>query len=250
MKDSLYKKIFYTIIAVILIFIIYSVFAAIKNNDLIYPSLFNIFNCIYKEITNLKNIGIILLIIPKVLLVVFISLFISLLIGLIYYILPNSIYFFRPFINILKVAPFAAIAVYIIMAVSRNIAPSILCYLVCFPLMAEGVINAIDNVDETLKDDLKLLDNGNMNKFIHGYVPLIMPTIIMAFLQSFGLGLKSMIMGEYLCSTNNSIGGILYNYKSALAYNYILAWLIIIVIVVSIIDLIIRLIGKKVLKYT
>lgn len=249
MKDSLYKKIIFTLLAILIIFSIWGIFAKIKDNDMIYPTLQNIFECIFEELGKWENIKIILLIIPKVLLVVLISLGISLLLGLLYYLLPSSIYFFRPFINILKVAPFAAIAVYIIMAVSRKIASNILSFLVVFPIMIEGVISSIDNVDKSLKDDLKLLNNGELNKFFNGYVPLIMPGIIVSFLQSFGLGLKSMIMGEYLCSTNNSLGGILYSYKSVPAYDYILAWVIIIVVVVALIDLLIRVIGKKVLKY-
>ena len=248
MKTSSIKRITFVFVTVFTIFLIWELISLSKNNEIIYPSIFTIFERIFSELKNLKNIGIILLIIPKVLLVVLISALIAILIGYLYYLLPSSIYFIRPLIVILKVAPFASIAVYVIMAVSRASAPYVLTFFVSLPIIMEGLISSVDNIDRGIKDDLELLNVSKFRKYLSVVFPLIINNFITTILQVFGLGIKTMIMGEYLCSKDNTIGGILYAYKSSLGYDYILAWLIIIVFVCSIIDLIIRLINKRINK--
>ena len=250
MKISSIKKYIYSLITIIIIFVIWQLIASIKDNEMIYPSLVVIFKRIFDIFKDYHNILTILLVIPKVLLVIIISFLISIIIGYLYYLIPASFNFIRPILTILKVAPFAAIAVYIIMAVNRNTAPYILTLFVSLPIMMESVISSIDNLGKEIKDDISMLNISVTRKFFSGIFPICLPFIILSFLQSFGLGIKTMIMGEYLCSKTNSIGGILYDHKSATNYDYILAWLIILVILTSIIDLIISYIGKRITNKT
>jgi ABC-type nitrate/sulfonate/bicarbonate transport system permease component len=111
--------------------------------------------------------------------------------------------------------------------------------------MIEGIIGAIDNIDKAIIDDLKMLDINTFKKFIQVYIPLCVPFIVTTFLQSFGLGLKVMIMSEYMNQVENTIGGTLVNLKGNLeGYGPLLAWLIIIIVIVAIGDMLVKLISK------
>ena len=57
-----------------------------------------------------------------------------------------------------------------------------------------------------------------------------------------------MLMSEYICQSNSSLGEIIYNYKQNLDFPHLLALLLLIVIIVSLIELMINLISKKLIK--
>ena len=122
-----------------------------------------------------------------------------------------------------------------------------MCFFVIFPIVLEGFLTSIDRVDKSIKDDLQLLPIPLFRKFFSGFIPICMPYIVMSVLQSFGLGIKTMIMAEYLCNIEGSIGEVVYNIKYTMDFDVLLAWLVVIVIFVCIIDVIIRYISKKII---
>ena len=247
MRHSIYlKKYIYSILTIILLFVIWQVIASIKDVELIYPSLGTIFKRISETLSTWDSVSAILLTFVKVLISVLICLIISFIITFLYYLIPSSTYIIRPIVTIMKVAPFAAIAVYLFLAISSTAAPYILTSFVVLPIMIESFISGVDNLNKEIDDDLKTLDISKFRKFFVGIVPILFPTIIMSLLSSFGLGFKTMIMGEYICSTNHSIGGYIYDYKSSTSYDYILAWVVILVFLIGLIDLLIRFMGNKI----
>ena len=149
----------------------------------------------------------------------------------------------------MKAIPFIIISVYlwIIFFNNRIMAVYILCFLVIYPIILEGLIAAIDNIDKEIKDELAMLPKGPILKFTKVYFPLFMPYVTMTILQSFGLGIKVMIMGEYLFSIENTLGNSLIYYRDG-NYDLILAWLILIIILVCLIDFLIKKIKEVLLK--
>ena len=67
----------------------------------------------------------------------------------------------------------------------------------------------------------------------------------MTCLQTFGLGIKVMIMGEYICQSNNSLGNIVYLYKQNLDFTHLFALLIEVVILVFIVEIAVKIVKKK-----
>ena len=245
--NSTIKKYLFGCTSIIIIFVVWQIISIIENNNYVFPGVGEIFTNIGKILTEIKSIKVLGLTLLNVIIVIFIAFGGALLISFIYILIPHSIYFFKPIINILKAAPFAIISIYILYAFYeyREIAPSIVAFLVVFPLMIEGIIGAIDNIDKAIIDDLKMLDINTFKKFIQVYIPLCVPFIVTTFLQSFGLGLKVMIMSEYMNQVENTIGGTLVNLKGNLeGYGPLLAWLIIIIVIVAIGDMLVKLISK------
>jgi NitT/TauT family transport system permease protein len=197
----------------------------IKNDEFLFPNIITIIKRAL-EIIFSKDIVVLGYTLLRIIIVILVAFIISLLFTFIYYKLPNSIYFYRPIINLLKASPFAIVSVYIFFAFDRKVAPYIISFLVIFPLLFECLIGAVDNIDKSIKDELALLDISSAKKFKDVYLPICAPYILMGTLQSFGLGIKIMIMSEYICQIENSVGIILVNVKYNYEFDKVLAWLV------------------------
>lgn len=245
--NSTIKKYSLGIISIVSIFLLWQVIVIIKNDAFIFPGVLEILKSSFKIITNKSDLFVLSNTLFKLIIVIIISLLLAGIVAFIYIIFPSSIYFFRPIINILKAAPFAVISIYIFYAFyqTKEIAPGIVTFLVVLPLSFEGLIGAIDNIDKNLIDDMKMLEISTFKKFIYVYIPICVPFIVTTLLQSFGLGLKVMIMSEFMSQVDKTIGGALFNIKYNYDYAYLLGWLVIIITIVSIIDMLIRIISKR-----
>ena len=249
MKASLLKKSGYFFLGVLIILALYQVFASLKQDELVYPNILKIFKQVGLIFINGDSYLRILKTILRVILIILTSVILSSILGFAYYKFPSISYFFYPLINILKAAPFAIIAIYLFLAIGNKNAPYVMCFFVIFPIVLEGFLTSIDRVDKSIKDDLQLLPIPLFRKFFSGFIPICMPYIVMSILQSFGLGIKTMIMAEYLCNIEGSIGEVVYNIKYTMDFDVLLAWLVVIVIFVCIIDAVIRLISKRIITY-
>lgn len=245
--NSTIKKYSLGIISIVIIFLLWQVVVIIKDDSFIFPSVSDILKSSFNIIINKSDLIVLSNTLLKLIIVIILSLSLASLLSFIYILIPSSIYFFRPIINILKAAPFAVISIYIFYAFyqTKEIAPGIVTFLVVLPLSFEGLIGAIDNIDKNIIDDLKMLEINTFKKFIYVYIPLCLPHIVTTLLQSFGLGLKVMIMSEFMSQVDNTIGGALFNIKYNYDYAYLLGWLVIIIAIVSIIDMLIRIINKR-----
>lgn len=245
--NSTIKKYSLGIISIVSVFLLWQIVVVIKDDSFIFPSVFEILKSSLNIITSKTDLFVLGNTLVKLIIVIVISLLSSCIVAFTYIIFPSSIYFFRPIINILKAAPFAVISIYIFYAFyqTKEIAPGIVTFLVVLPLSFEGLIGAIDNIDKNLTDDLKMLEINTFKKFIYVYIPICLPFIVTTLLQSFGLGLKVMIMSEFMSQVDGTVGGALFNIKYNYNYAYLLGWLVIIITIVSIIDMLIRMISKR-----
>lgn len=240
-------KILNTVIGIILI-LLFWIILSYTNDNFVFPKIETIFSSFINIITNKTIIINSLFSLLRVIIVILISLIISLIISFIYMLKKDSIYLFKPLIIILKSSPLAIISVYLWISVGANKAPYIITLLMILPVIIEGFISSLNNIDIMYINQLKTEDVSYVKKFFKIYIPLIMPYIFMTILQSFGLGIKVMLMGEYICQSNSSLGEIIYNYKQNLDFPHLLALLLLIVIIVSLIELMINLISKKLIK--
>lgn len=248
MKNSTSVSKIINIIIGIVLLILFWIILSYTNDNFVFPKIKTILSAFIDIITNQTIIINSLFSLLRVILVILISLIISLIISFIYMIKKDSIYLFKPLIIILKSSPLAIISVYLWISLGANKAPYIITLLMILPVIIEGFISSLNNIDIMYINQLKTEDVSYVKKFFKIYIPLIMPYIFMTVLQSFGLGIKVMLMSEYICQSNSSLGEIIYNYKQNLDFPHLLALLLLIVIIVSLIELMINLISKKLIK--
>lgn len=246
--NSSIKKTIATTLGIFIIFCFWQVLSVIKQDAFLFPGLISIFERLIEIITSSADLSALFTTLYRLFIVIVIAVGIALILAFIYFKFPITLNFFRPIINVLKAAPFAIISIYIFFAIDKKIAPQIVTFLVVLPIAFEGLIAAIDNMDKSIKDELSLLNIDAFRKYLQIYLPICFPYIVTTLLQSFGLGLKVMIMSEYMCQIEGTVGQILINIKYNYEFDYLLAWLIIIVAIVCIIDLLIRIISSKLVK--
>ncbi|MBR2138743.1 MAG: ABC transporter permease subunit [Bacilli bacterium] len=243
--NSSHKKYILSVLSIFVVFLGWQILALIQNDTFLFPNVTDIIKKVFIILTNPTDLISIFNTLSKLLIVISIAVILAIGMAFVYFKLPSSIHFFRPIVNILKAAPFAVISIYIFYAFDGSIAPGLVTFLVVLPIAFEGLVGAIDNINNNIKDDLNMLNINAFYKYIYVYIPICFPYIITTLLQSFGLGLKVMIMSEYMCQIDNTIGQILINIKYNLEFDTLLAWLIIIVAIVCVVDLLIRIISKK-----
>ena len=233
MKDSTIKKIAFSTLTVLILFIIWMIISCVKDNQMIYPSLGAIFKAFPKIMTvsNLKAFGFTIL---RVLLNIGICLVVAFLLAIVTIKVSFIYQIIAPLMRLMRTVPFICLSLMIVLFFSKIIAPFIVAVVVILPLMYEGILAGFRQIKPNLKDDLALLDLSFGTKLTKVYIPICVPSILLTLLQTLGLSFKVMIMGEYFAQTKNSLGNVLYDVKSNIYMDELFAWTIIIVLLVAI----------------
>ena len=237
-------NIFTTTLTVFIIFIGWIILSDVKNNQLIFPSVKQIFlkfENIFTS-TGLKAFGFSLY---RLLISIAFSFLVSFLVMLLYIVKKWTFGFFSPIVKIMRSVPFVSFSIFVLLIFGNKSSPYIIATLVIMPIVIDGLKSGIDSIDKNLTDDLALLDIGIWKKIFQVYLPILLPNIITLVLQTFGLGFKVMVMGEYLSQTPISIGKELYNAKSYLEMDLLIAWTIVIVVITSIVEFFVNLFNNK-----
>ena len=249
MKNSSYKHLIISVSAIIALILLYEVFTIFNKNDMFFPSFVDIVKGIKIIIEN-KGIGLLLKTLIKILIVIGVSFLISLFINFINYIFKYNIDIVNPIIFIIKAIPFAIVSVYlyILLFETKELIPYIVSFLVIFPIVYDGVKQGI-SINKDIVDELALLKGSKKIKYTNVYFPLALSPMTITFMQSLSLGIKVMVMSEYICGVNGSIGEIINDAKLTLDFTLILGWLILLVIIIIVFDLITGILKKR-LDYT
>jgi len=132
--------------------------------------------------------------------------------------------------------PVISFVVIILIVFGFSSTPYIITFLMIFPLIYQAIHDGIKGIDFSLIDVYKLEDNHLLTGIRYCYLPLIKSHITTAFLQSAGLGIKVLVMAEYLAQTPNSIGRQIYFGRINLNYDFVFAWTILLIILAIIIE--------------
>lgn len=244
-KDK-YLKYSLSITSILFLIFLWFIISTIYQNDMIFPNIDRIFLAFINIFKSTSNIQAILNTILRVLFTVVICFLISFIIVILYVIFPKSVYFFRPLVQIARSTPLAVISIFIFILIGDKMGPYFITILMSLPVAVEGLLTSIDEIPKDIIEELKMLKGNIFIKIIKVYIPIIFPFIIMTFIQTLGMSFKVMIMGEYLCQTSRSIGKTLYAVKYDLAMDTLIAYGILIVIIVVILELVVKNLRKSI----
>jgi len=245
MKRSIIQSKYIFSLTTIIIFVFIWIFLSSNaNNSYAFPSLKVIFESFKRLIVEYHFV--VLKTILKIVISVSIGVVISLGIVVIYILKKDLIGFFTPILEFLHVVPIIGISLYLFLIFDNlSMPPYVITIMVVIPIIVNALTTAYDNIDKTIEDALKLEQIKFHHKLFKVYIPLIMPYFLMSLLQSFSLGVKAMIMGEYICYVNGSLGALMYNSK--LEDNGLLIAILLILFLLSIIcEVIIKIVQSKI----
>jgi NitT/TauT family transport system permease protein len=166
--------------------------------------------------------------------------------------------FMKPFVVFAKSMPTAAFVLILIgiFYQFRGLPPYIPCFLVflvAFPVIYEAFCSGVENESQDTKDALEL-DVGRRS--LAATVNVIWPDsesyILLAIAQSLGLSMKVSVMSEILTNSSSSqggIGGLIQTSQSYASMKEIIAYSLIAVLMVLIIDIPLYVIKKNLKKH-
>ena len=154
-------------------------------------------------------------------------------------------YYIRPLISLLRTIPVVAIIIVLLVFIGNQRASIFITGLVMLPIMYEGILSGMKNINSDILDEIKIQSNINIYIIRNIFIPLIRPHIIVSIITSLGLGIKVLVMSEFIATPKYSIAKEMFNYQSALQLEGIFAWTIIIVVVIMVLELAIKKINDK-----
>lgn len=237
MKSSMHiKKIFTYILSILFIYLIWLLYSLYVNNSLVFPSpnkvLIKFFQLLIEKDTYIVLFWTFTRFITALILSFLIGLILGILAGFFKW-LEN---FLHPIITILRSLPLASIVVLIMVLIGLSNSPMIITSIMLIPIIYQAVLNGVKNIDPDLTDVWKLDSNLNILVIRKVIIPQSKPFIKTALSQSIGLGYKVLIMAEFICQTSNSIGKSLVTAKNNIQYGEVMAWSIILIAIVIILE--------------
>lgn len=242
-KNNINTKGIYFSSIILLIFIIYILSFAI-NNEIIFPSIITIFSDLISKLFTAKTY----LYIGNTLLNLLLSLSLSFIIGTILGILGGLFkyvrLFLKPWMTILRSIPIASSLVIIMIVCGLSITPFVIACITIIPIIYEGFCNGITSIDKDMLDVWKLNSNLNIKVIFKVYIPLILSFIKTSFVLALGLGIKVIIMAEYLSGDKNTLGSALMPASNMLDYASVYSYTIIMILLVLILESLPKIIFK------
>lgn len=233
------------VLGILFIFVVWYFGHLHFKNNFIVPSVNDTFVAL-KELTIQKNTYFVL---AHTLTRLFIAIGLSFILGILLASLSKISYHFKAFVKplftLLKTLPIAVVIILLLVMLKVNSLYYIV-GVVVLPIIYEATISGLDSVDKNIIEEVKL--DSNISPYVVGkiYIPLTLPFIFTSLLQSFGLGIKVLVMAEFISNAPNSIGYEIMLYKDyANDMSYVYAWSIILVIFVICVDSTINLIKKR-----
>ncbi|PKK92409.1 MAG: hypothetical protein CVV62_00465, partial [Tenericutes bacterium HGW-Tenericutes-7] len=154
----------------------------------------------------------------------------------------------HPFIITLRTLPVASIIVIMLIIFGNELSLLLITFVMVFPIIYEGSKQGVLNISEELKNTITMETNHKLEIMAKLHLPLAMPYIKTALLQSFGLGFKVIVMAEFISQTSKGIGNELFQGSISIEYELVFAWTIILIVLVMIVEVIVKSINNKIKK--
>lgn len=247
MKKLFTNKKIYTFFGILFLFVIWTVFANIKSFNQIVPSIFQTAKALIKLLSK-KEVYISFMF-------TLCRLFLSLVISLLFGVVLGSVASFsekiyeiiNPTIKVMRSLPIASIIIIMLLLLGDD-ACILTGIFMMFPIIFEGVTTSFKNIDKTLKDDIKTLSEINPYIIKNVYLPLSYPYVLSSVMQSLGIGIKVIVMSEFVLQPENSIGAILFSERINFEMDNVFALTFLLLVIIFIIDFLLKKVNKKISK--
>jgi len=234
------KKVSITALSIFFLFLVWVIAGLYVNNQLLLPTPDRVLKAFGQIFINKDSLSVILATILRLLVGIIVAFVFGFSLALLAGLKPNFAIFMNPIVTVLRTVPVISITVILLIIAGFRATPYIITFLMLFPLIYQIIYGAIISIDQELIDVYKLEDNNAFNGILHCYIPLISGDIRTALLQSLGLGIKVLVMAEYLSQTQRSIGNYLYLAKVNLQYDVVFAWTLFLILLALLFEILIN----------
>lgn len=239
------KNSLYNFIGIVFVFVLWYILSITYNNSLVIPKISEVFNSVLALLSSLRFYNLFFTMIIRILITLLGSLIIALILSLLSFISNKIHSFLNPIIVIMKTVPIIAIMILLLMSIGMRMAPYIATSFVIIPLIYEMTYSALKGIDKTITEDIKTITGINLTVICKFYLPLIFPNLVTSLIQSFGLGLKVMLMAEFISPMRDTFGAEINRYYTNNDMPNVFAIVIIVIFVVYLTDKLMKFMREK-----
>ncbi len=240
-----YKKQIFFLLGIFFLLILWQILSIIFHNSMIIPSILDVLKAL-KAIFKEKMIyGVIGKTILHILLTIFISFALALLFASLSYRFKSFQSMIQPLMIILKTVPIVAIIILFFMMIGIKETPYIVTSFVVLPILYEGILSGYESLDQNILEEVKMVSSFNMEVLFKVYLPICIPNMITSLIQSIGLGIKVMVMAEYMSPSNETLGSQIRRHYNNNDMDKVFAWVIILILFVGLVEGVLHICKKK-----
>ncbi len=229
-------KKWWTASSLISIIFIWFIISLVINHPLILPSPLKVGEAFLGMLVEFNTWVILGSTLLRLMVAIIISGCLGIILGSVAGLSPKFSWILRPYVSIFRTIPVISIIVILLILIGYRSTPYLITFFMVFPIVYQASYEGITHIDHAYLDIYRLETADLHLAFKHLYYPLMRPYIILGFLQSVGLGLKVLVMAEYLSQTQHSVGNELYLAKTYLDYSTVFAWTIMLIIIALILE--------------
>ncbi|MDS0526376.1 ABC transporter permease subunit [Clostridium sp. SHJSY1] len=249
MKVFTWKSKIQVIISCMILIGLWDIVAIKLNNEIYLPRVGNVLISM-KEILSkddfLRNM---LSSLSRTLISFLAALLLAVIFGVLSLMYPIFKSFLKPINAIGKTIPTMVLIVLTLIWFKKEEAPFIVGFVIVFPILYDGVISSIGNINKELIEMCRIYKVSTWQKVKRIYMPVIGFYIAGILMSTFSLVFKVVIAGEVYGQPKYGVGSSIQIEKVNFNTNSIFAWIIIIAILSILFDLLNKLINKKVYRW-
>jgi len=155
----------------------------------------------------------------------------------------------NPFIVLCRSMPTLALILILLLVVGSEMLPTVVAFLVVFPLCFENMSAAIAETDNKLITMAKVFKIPRWRQITGIYVPSMLPYVFSSIIAGFGLNIKVVISAEVMGLPSMSVGYLILQAKQSFSFGVSFAWLVIAVILSLVCETVLRMIGRLCMPY-
>lgn len=239
------KKTIWMTSSIFTLFLIWVIAYEAINHPIILPSPISVLNATFSIFTHQDTLYAILMTCIRLIVAISLSSVLGIALGILSGFKHQVATFLKPYVTILRTIPVISIVVILLILFGFDYTPYIITFLMVFPIIYSSVLEGIHQMDSELLDVYHLEEHDFKLGLKLVYFPMIKKYILLSFLQSFGLGIKVLVMAEFLSQTKHSIGNQIFLAKVNLTYDKVFAWTIILILLSVLLEYLIHRYQKR-----
>lgn len=223
MKKFITKINFWLFGGILFILLVWFFASRIVDNSIVIPKISEVLQALGSLLQTKQTYVVIFNTISRLILTVSISFVLALFCSILAGSITRVKDFLKPIMTLMRTTPVAAVIIILLMIFGNIKSPYIITSLVILPIMYEGILVSFENIDQGIIDEVKMLSNLNFRVVKEVYLPIVTPQILSTLVATIGLGLKVMVMSEFIAQPNNTIGYVMLQEKNFLEMDYVFA---------------------------
>ncbi len=154
-----------------------------------------------------------------------------------------------PVVSVLRSVPTMSIILIAILWLGSKTAPVLIAFLITFPLLYQGFLDALKSVDRGILEMADVYKVGKKDKIFRIYLPAVSEGALSVMKSTVSLSLKIIIASEVMAQTRQSIG--LYMQKAMVTFETaeLIAWTVVAVVFSYLLEIAVGTIKKAVVRW-